>query len=934
MNYFIVPNYAHHQKGVSMRPPDSHFSKNRILFSLWPCLACCGLTLLILAVVYALRGIWPFGTENIAYVDTVQFYLPDYYSLWDTLHGANRNINWFSGLIEDSNASLSALINPVNWVFLLVSRDHILEGLSLYLAAWLVIVALIASLVVSIRFRHLPFSWKVLLPLAYTFSGFVLQYYSNFSWLWITALFPLMLWFLELLWRDGNYLPYAVLYTYYLYYLSIYFTYMVTIYILLFSLAYCLFVCPKELRGDRILRLGLSTAAAFCITVPYWVGESTILADTSRFQSNLDSGLITGFTTWNITNTRHTVLMLLGTAFVFALLVRALWRQRTVENEAWLHRSRCILFFAFLLGMLAIPMIFTNIDTAWHFGQYNFFPMRYGYMIPATLLAAAGLCLQEEQHQPNCPVTGNNIRLTTVSGTISALLLVWLAPKLWPIFQQYGTCFLTSLGRDGYWKYFALLVCCGFLFFVLYLALFHLKKQRLSTVLTAAVLLLQLGSNAYALLAPDDGHVYTNEYDPAYVEKADSLYDYLSQQDISPLSRFKNVDNSLSASYPNLAGVSSAASVNSSNSGLRLGVFRELGYTVNYFRIVDTGGTVFSDMLFGVQNVLSAEELDSSLYTDTGITVDGIRIGTANYPGYIGLTYDNGALDNYLDYLTIPDRLNALYKAFTGADKLLAREPACVLTAQDDGVRTYTLTVTLEGESFLYLASDSLLMNITADGQAIAVPTYQNTTNTVYPAAFNSNLLYMGCFEAGSCIVQFMSAVPLTEDSFTLVALDKENLDSFYADAAYDPGTTVEINENSIRLTCTSESAERSLFLPISYSGRWQCSVNGQAVSPQRVMGVLMSVPLQAGENEIVLTRGPSVSSFTWKEAFSLISLGLCLVWLFLSRNHSKVQTLQLPVPIHTSAVILFYLICAAILAFIYIIPTILLITQGTIVGF
>lgn len=918
------------QKGDIMTPLDCSSRKNRILSSLQVCLVSCGLTALVLAIVYALRGIWPFGTDNVAYADTAQFYLPDYYGIWDALHGANRNINWFSGLIESSLAGASSYFRPANWVFLLVSRDHVLEALSLYLAVKLLLISLITSLVVSIRFRSLPFRWKILLPLVYTFSGFVLQYYSNFSWLWIVAIFPLMLWSLELLWRDGRYLPYAILYAYYLY-TSVYYTYMVTIYILLFSLGYCLFICPRNQRGDRAFRLGMSTVAAYCVTLPYWMSSSSSITATSRFQSNLDTGLVTGFTTWNITNTRHTALMLLGTAFVFALFLRAILRRRYLSSEDHARQTQRIRFFLFLLGGLAIPMVFTNIDTAWHFGQYNFFPMRYGYVLPATLLAAAGICLQEEQQHPSLPSFPRHTWLAPLCGIVAVLLLICYEPQLWSIFQEYGSCFLTALGRNGYWDYFLLLLLCGLLFIALYLALGRLKNRRVAAILSFVVLLSQLISNAYGLLAPDDSHVYTNEYDPAYVETADSLYAYLSEQDISPLSRFKNVDNSLSPSYPSIAGTGSIASVASSNSNLRLGVFQELGYTINYFRIVDTGGTVFSDMLLGVQNVLSAEPLDDSLYTDTGVTVDGIRLGTSNYPGYIGLTFPDGALDDYLEYLTIPDRLNALYRAFTGLDDPLACEPACTLAGQGDGLRTYTLTVTLEEESFLYLAADGLLMNITVDGRILTVPTYQNTKNTVYPAAFNSNLLYMGCFVPGETEITFQSASPLTEDSFTLVSLNREKLDRFYADAAYDPDTTLETDENSIYLTLTASGENRRLFLPITYAGRWLCTVNGREVSLSRTMGILMSLPLENGENEIVLSRIPYSVSFSKNRCVALGCLILCLAWLVFSRRHPG---LNLPTWVCTTANILFYLACAAILSFIYIVPTVYLLTQGSIVGF
>lgn len=896
------------------------------------CLLSSGATLLLLALVYALRDIWPFGTDNIAYVDTAQFYLPDYYKIWDAIHGANWNINWFSGLIESGNASLYTFIHPANWVFALVARDQVLEGLSLYLAANLVFIALVTGLTVEVRFPSLSLLWKTLLTLTYTFSGFVLQYYSNFAWLRIVAIFPLMLWFLDLLWRKGNWLPYAMLYGYYLY-TSVYYTYMVTIYVLLFSLGFFLFLCPKDLRGDRCLRLGLSTAAAYAVTLRHWLGGSASLTATSRFQSNLDSGLMTGFTTWNIPNTRHTVLMLLGTAFVFALLFRALLRQSLPSPEEAARRN-VIRFFAFLLGTLVIPMVFTNIDTAFHFGQYNFFPMRYGYMVCATLLAAAALCLEEDQ-APATRFCNTKFRwFPATAAGILAVGLIWFVPKLWPVWQSYGACFLTALGKNSYWKYFALLVFCGLMFFGLYLSLFHLKNRRLASMLTALTLLLQLGSNTYGLLAPSDDHTYTREYDPAYVEACDSLYDYFSRQNISPLARFKNVDNSLSAGYPALAGVSSMASINSSNSNLRLGVFHELGYSTNYFRILDTGGTVFSDMLLGVQNIISAEEMDKTLYSDTGVTVDGIRIGTSNYPGYIGLTYDNGKLDNYLDLLTLPDRLNCLYQAFTGTEDTIAFVPEFVLEAQGEGVKTYTVSCELPETALLYLASDGMIMNISAGGTPVTVPSYQNTKNTVYPAAFNSNLLYMGTFDAGEAVITFTSAYATTEKDLTLVALEKDRLKTFYADANYDTSTTVETRENSISLTLFAESPGQSLFLPITYSSRWNGTVNGTAVSPEPVMGVFTSVPLQEGENSIVLTREPYGLTLTSELALSLLFLALAVLYFCLRRFSPRLAALRPPGWAQKTASVLFVMTSTAVLSFLYVVPTILLVTQGTIVRF
>lgn len=906
---------------------------------LWPalgvCLASGGLTLVILFAVCALRGIWPFGPDNVAYIDTAQFYLPGYYALWDAMHGASAHVNWFAGLAEGAAAGIWDYLNPPELLLLLLPRDHLLEGLSLFLAVYLVEIALISAGVLCCRFPRLPALWKILLSLTYTFSGYVLQYYSNFSWLWITAIFPLVLLSLERLLRDGKPIFYTAVLSYFLF-TSIYFTYMVIVYILLFSLAYCLFVLPKELRGDRLFRLGMSTAAAFGLTAYWWLSSSSALTGSSRFQSNLDSGLMTGMSTWDLTNTRHTMLMLLGMAFAAALLLRALHRQRRLSGEARTKRAGVLRFFGLILGPLAIPMVFTNIDTAWHFGQYNFFPMRYGFMIPATLLAAAALSLEEELSLPPNLAEPNRTRsaLQIAGLTGCAAGLAFILPRLSAYWREYGVCFLTVIGPQEYRQvYLPLLFGCAALFTVLYLLLWRLRDRRAAAGLIAVVLLLQLGTNAYSLLAPSDDHTYTREYDPAYVETSDALYEYFAVRDISPLSRAKNVDNSLSSGYPSLAGISALSSVNSGNSAMRLGVFRELGYTVSYFRLLDTGGTVFSDMLLGVDTILSAEPLDDSLYTDTGDEVSGIHIGTADYPGTIGLMYPDGALDDYLELLTLPDRLNGLYQAFTGSNGTLAYTPETTLSAEDSGLRTYTLSCALSGDSLLYMSADGAILNITAGGRSIAVPSYQNTQNIVYPAPFNSNLLYLGNFPAGEVTVRFSSAEELTAADLTVTALSKAVLTAFRSDAFYDENTVIEgsSRENAVTLTCTAEQAGMRLFLPLTYSGRWRCTVNGQAVEAERALGTLMSIPVQEGQNEILIERGPSRFRVTTGLLVSLASLALCALWLVLRR---RVRNFVLPPVIAKLTELVFYAVCAASAAFLYITPTILLILRGSIVRF
>ncbi len=901
--------------------------KNRISSVLGVCLAACGLTLALLAGVYALRGVWPFGADNVAYVDAAQFYVPPLYKLWDVLHGEmSMAVDWSAGLAENAGATWRSVLSPSSWVFLLVSRDHVLEGLSLYLAVKMAFISLAAALALCLRFPALSGRWKALLAVVYTYSGFVLQYYSNFSWLTVAAAFPLLLYGLELLLREGRCAPYVLAYGYFLY-CGTYYAYMAVIYILLFSAGYICLLLPREERGDRALRLGAGTLAALGLTACFWVASASGIAVSSRFQSNMDSGLYSGATTWSLPNIRHTALMLLGMSPVMAILLRALGAQRRLPKAERPARRRVIWFFLYMLAVFAIPMVFTNIDTVWHFGQYNFFPMRYGYMLPATLIAGAALALDE----PRRDTAGKSPQRWLLLVPVLAWLLSRFLPILTAAYQEYGSVFLPAMGGNAMLGWAAAYILTGVAFTALYHILLR-QNARIAVLTMGAVMLLQVGVDALGFIAPDDDHTYTHEYDPAYIETADQLYGYFSGQDIAPLSRTKNVDGSLSAGYPDLAGVSAVSSVDSGNSAARLGIYRELGYTVNYFRILDTGGTVFSDMLLGVDRVLSTLPVDEDLYAPVD-TAAGLTVAACRYPGVLGLQYPAGALDleDYLSYDSLADRLNCLYRAFTGTDGAVARTLSPDMTAAGDGMQTYRLTCTLEGPAFLYLAADGVLMDITAGGRDIAVPTYLNLQNTVYPAAFNSNLLSLGLFPAGEAEITFSSAQDMT-GKVTLLALDKAALDGFAAAARRAGSIAVAYEDDGLTLTVTADGPGQILFLPVTANG-WQCTVNGERTALEYPLATFLGVPLQEGENTVRIWRPVRAVRTGIGLWITLLSLALCAGWLLLRRRTGG-RPMVLPRPVYAVALALFYAAAAVCVGLVYIAPAVMLITRGTVVGF
>jgi len=886
---------------------------------------------LILLTVYAVRGIYPFGTANIAYVDDAQYYTPSYYKIWDFFHGrCSMDINWSSGLGEGSSGSWTDLFNPANLVFLFVQRSDILESLSLYLLAYLAMIALAASIAVGKRFPSIGLANGAVLTLLYTFSGFVLQYYSNFGWLFYVMLFPLLLLGLEKLLRDGKWVLYAIVYAIYLL-KSIYISYMISIYVVLFSFFYVLFLVDKGRRGDRVLRLGLSTIGAFGISAFCWLRSSVSIAGSSRFESNVKLGVADWMSTLNLSYMRHTLLMLLGMELLAVWLIHV-WRlSRRADfpaRDGWRKAAR---FYAWMFGVLLLPMVFLNIDTMWHFGTYNFFPMRYGYMLPATIISAAGLTLEHRKELSDyVPAVAERSSAKKAVLFVCTFLLgaaaLLVMSRLVVYWQDYGVCFLNVLSRSETIQYWAFVLGAAALWCALYRFVLQFHGRR-AAWLALAVAAVQIGANAYGLIGPDDSASGLPEYNDSYIHESDSLYGYFSTQNLSVLDRAKNVDCSLNAGYPAIAGVSALSSANSSNSSSELEACRLLGYSTNYFLMLDTGGTVLTDMLLGVKFALTQSGLDNSLYT-CAATASNTDIGLANYTLRPGLLYTAGSLDGYGRCQNIAERLNCLYGAFTGV-----RQAASLLTpnvSTDAGTGTCTLSFQAQNAEFVYLAVNGFITHITVNGKAVEVPSYGNLDNATYPTEFNSNLLYLGLYANEPVKITFMPIGNIKPDDITLLALNKASVSSFDADAARADDFTLAEENGRLTMTASAPSANEYLYLPIRASAGWKCTVNGETVKPELVMGLVLGIPLQEGTNTVVVER-VQASSAARGWAVTGVTAAAILIYFILRRRECKWAVSAPPALLCRLAGGGFCLIWLGVMLFIYLGPLAMLAVRGTV---
>ena len=103
------------------------------------------IAIVITLVIYAIKGIYPFGGMTIAHADMGQSYETFYHLLWDILRGGKSlfysytlgsGSNVFGGVLLDGFAS------PLAWLIILFKRENIIYAFSYLLLIRIALIAL------------------------------------------------------------------------------------------------------------------------------------------------------------------------------------------------------------------------------------------------------------------------------------------------------------------------------------------------------------------------------------------------------------------------------------------------------------------------------------------------------------------------------------------------------------------------------------------------------------------------------------------------------------------------------------------------------------------------------------------------------------------------------------------------------------------------
>ena len=847
------------------------------------------ITLLILCVIFIVKGVYPFGDRLTPYYDMNAQYIPLYTRTYDVLHGnAPVFYNWMNGASENFMANYSCYVfSPTNLLFYFAKRDYIMEFMSFVIMVKFMLASL--TMAVYTKKTHDPHPLvTIAVSILYTFSGYDLQYYTNIFFIDIVIILPLLMLSLDRLLKNGKVIAYTAIAALTIS-INYYISSMIFIYIILYSLGVLIFEFKdKEQRCRTCARLGISTFIAVLISAAFSIPSALKLSSSNRVDYN-DS------TYSKLILVRHgdfdpqKLFMLFGAeAGIAALIITVIMFRKSkkpIEGRTKLH--------IYLIALLIMPIIFESTNLIWHLGSYMHFPYRFAFVLTFTAgdILARYFVLASDKEQPIKPRVALFDRfkesLVLLISFISVTAIGVMAFQM----KNIGIADL-----DIYTLYkFALIP--GVIAAVI---AFGICGKKFRTVFILSIAVIQSAAAGYGLLAPSESK-FTNEF-PIYLK---NNYD-LPKDNVS---RVKQASMTVFANYGMVLGTPTLADWSNDASYDYSKTMRDLGYSKSYIYQFDNGGTAFTDALLNVKKAFSMpsveDHVSKELYTAPEKTPSAVMYDCKYTLPFGLLTNEDFIEASNSEPANTFDYQNKLYKALTGDNDDLFTvyrysdildDAKCEMKTNILFTYPHTGTITIPNESCLYIWKDKrseddrssndenkLLessMDININGEPYYIPCYGKVELNRYPQKNTNGSVLLGTYKNETIRISAVSTdADVSDVYFGVMDLKKlEKLcDSLENVSAYD----VSAHDYDLDMKVDSPNG-RYVFIPIEYDKDWKAEINGSSAELTPVMnGAFMALELGNDDADIHLHYTPvmfykcGVISFAGLILFALLIFAL-----------------------------------------------------------
>ncbi len=764
-----------------------------------------------LFILYAIKGIAPFGTSYVTYIDGALGYIPVYYSIWDVAHSGGSIIyNFFLGAGSNVYGSLvqNAMYSPLTWLIVMIPRSYIPAFMSFFLMIKMALMALTMFIFIKKVFKNTTLFMQVLFSVLWAFSGWLMVSYTNLIWLDNMIIVPLLMLSLKKLFDDNKVIWYVVTLT-----ISLIFSFYLSFMLLLFvifcgSVGVMLYAKPEN-------RKRIVTNLIWTTLVSLFLALFSVLP--ALFQS-LGSHRIAGTTIAYENPVFSKAIVLLMSAFPIFSFIKLCMNYK--------KDNKMVLMFALMFLATTVTVLIEGSNRLWHTGSYQSFPYRFAFL-PIFIMLCGGLYYWDKFAKDE---TKKSAFDPTLIFLFVVYILVVVGYLMFPLQHPYRT-----IDIMGFLPTF--LLCCLGVFNIFNIN--RLKNIKLRNILIIIFCFIEVFTFGIQYIGTDGKR-------DSYNEELRQLKDF--QENVKFIDDgykykfdvFNNFQN-----YPYITRTQSLSTWMHIISSEQVLNSEQMGYVTYKTQCSDEGGTAFSDMLYNVSHVVTDYQLDDSLYNLVG-TYKEYYMYDYKYTLPLGMILDSqDLLESIPKEKQLFDAQNYVYnEVFNQSGNIINTLPFTITERSGDEDDEFKyITVTFEtpenGEVYFYTKTtkDIEVSTKTFDDKSRDI-----YTNTIYNVGvFNGS----GSFEI---VLSKDEKQTLTAEEIVIgytKTSDLENLSNQF-------GSENNVKFGSTKMTAKVTATEgQSLYIPITYDENWTVKVNGKTQKVNRVLNTYIGVELEEGENVV-----------------------------------------------------------------------------------
>ncbi len=806
----------------------------------------------ILLCIFAAFKVWPLGEHSISWGDMDQQVVPLLLQFRDIL--INQDSLFFSmktaGGMNFWSVFLYFLVSPFSFLVVFVPKDMMWSFANLLVMGKMMTAAFSAALFFEKKLPTLGGVRSIALSVNYAFCGFGLMFYQNLTWLDMMYLFPLLCLALCHMADTGGIAPYTACLVAVVF-VNFYLSYMIVIFILLSSWIYMQIFRKKPWEVFAV-RLGLGSGVAMLLSAPSWYPALLSYLSSGRGETVWKS-LASGDFFANL----YTNLPLL---FCTVGIISALLFVRGIFKS-----PKGILAFILLI-LLLIPAVIEPINKMWHTGNYQAFPLRYGYMTAFIGLVFVGILLKDNDEpsslEPPLPTFGGIAVLSLWCGSI-LILGRWLLTQERDKLDAYATSLWGN--KEAFLSQLPFVI----LLFGLWAVLFWLHKKQLlkSSAITCFVCVAVVAQSIFFTTIYMMTPIRTHEYPTALLD----LEGRISDEDIY---RVKATEKRFDINLIGAAGYNTFAHYTSLTPQDTMFTQKKMGYSSYWMELSSNGGTVLSDALLGIAYTIYHS---STTKPEQDIVYQNEHFFLVRGEGALPLaTIIQGHSMSEIAELPSLDReenQRFLAQSFLGDDDMIithtAQRNSTVNIQQIQGGRKHVTPIAQYGEQSileyniyvdspqaLYADCFGTLSNNLGESYFGAMDVWVNGERLCenYPSQGQNGLLFLGEFESERVKVEFVLKKAVEVSSFGVFGIETKELLQ-----ALQEVPTAEIAQDTPHSFAISAEGSQGdiLMISIPHDDGFAATNNRQPVEIYTAFDGFMAIPLTVGSNEITLSYTP-----------------------------------------------------------------------------